>query len=65
MKEAAHTLKGAGANIGAVAAASLCADLERLESGRDLRKGPELLTRLEAELRLVEEALDRSLAAAP
>jgi PAS domain S-box-containing protein len=65
LKAAAHALKGAAANIGAVSAAALCTELELLESGRDLRRGPELLMRLEAELTLVEEALDRSLEAAP
>jgi CheY-like chemotaxis protein len=65
LKQAAHALRGAAANIGAVAAAALCAELELLESDRDLHRGLELLIRLEAELTLVEEVLGSSQAVGP
>lgn len=64
LKLVAHTLKGAAANIGATAAAALCAELELLQGNRGMRKGPELLTRLEAELALVSDALDREVGVA-
>jgi hypothetical protein len=51
--------------MGAVAAAALCSELELLERDRDLHRGLELLTRLEAELRLIEEELGRTLAVGP
>ncbi|MFW0772862.1 response regulator [Paenarthrobacter nitroguajacolicus] len=67
VEAAAHKLAGAAANIGAVGAAALCKDLERL--GRDA--GPELgsegellLSQLHTELARVDEALKRTLSEA-
>jgi PAS domain S-box-containing protein len=61
---AAHKLKGSAANIGAVGAVAICSELEEL--GRSHQGGgPELLARLEAELALVEKALDRALSLTP
>ncbi len=64
LEAAAHKLAGAAANIGAVGAAGLCKELERL--GRDA--GPELgstgallLDQLNTELAHVDEALERTL----
>ncbi|UVJ40431.1 response regulator [Arthrobacter sp. CJ23] len=58
LEQAAHKLKGAAANIGANRAARVCGELENGSASTD----PGLLTRLEAELALVDEALDRALA---
>ncbi|NWL32133.1 response regulator [Paenarthrobacter nitroguajacolicus] len=64
LEAAAHKLAGAAANIGAVGAAGLCKELERL--GRDA--GPELgstgallLDQLHTELARVDQALERTL----
>jgi two-component system sensor histidine kinase/response regulator len=62
--QAAHKLKGAAANIGANGAVAICQELEEL--GRAHKDGdPELLARLEAELALVEKALNRALLPTP
>lgn len=61
LRQAAHKLRGAAANIGATAAALLCAELEQ-SHGTD-RHG--LLTRLEAELVRVDQALERALSVNP
>lgn len=67
VEAAAHKLAGAAANIGAVGAAGLCKDLERL--GRDA--GPQLgadgallLGHLDTELTRVNQALERTLTGA-
>lgn len=58
LEQVAHKLKGAAANIGANRVAAVCGELERSSTAAD----PGLLTRLQAELALVEEALDQALA---
>ena len=65
LEQAAHTLKGAAANIGATTAAELCQQLERMGSNRDHHGGRDLVNRLEKELALVEAALDDALAVTP
>lgn len=68
VEEAAHKLAGAAANIGAVGAANLCRNLERLgrEAGPDFAvTGPGLLVELRAELARVDDALGRTLLGAP
>lgn len=65
LEQAAHTLKGAAANIGATTAAELCQELERMGRNRDPDGGRELITRLETELTLVDAALDAALAVTP
>ncbi|MDI2035721.1 hybrid sensor histidine kinase/response regulator [Paenarthrobacter nitroguajacolicus] len=64
VETAAHKLAGAAANIGAVGAAALCKDLERLghDGGTDLEvEGMRLLGQLTAELARVDHALERTL----
>ncbi|WP_231497222.1 PAS domain-containing hybrid sensor histidine kinase/response regulator [Arthrobacter sp. MA-N2] len=63
-RQVAHKLKGAAANIGAARASRMCADLER-SSSNGVPVDPALLARLETELALVEQALDRTLSVAP
>ncbi|MGX9899545.1 Hpt domain-containing protein [Arthrobacter sp. SA17] len=64
LERAAHKLKGAAANIGALGAVALCQQLE--EQGRAHQNGDaELLNQLEAELSLVDKALHDALAMAP
>ncbi|WP_427017594.1 response regulator [Pseudarthrobacter sp. P1] len=65
LARAAHKLKGAAANIGAAAAASICAELESLEHGAHPGSGTDLLDRLEAELGRVDTALELAMAVAP
>jgi CheY-like chemotaxis protein len=60
LKQAAHKLRGAAANIGANRVARLCEELEYSSAAVD----PVLLAQLEAELALVDEALDRALSGA-
>ncbi len=60
----AHKLKGAAASIGANRAAALCHQLELTAATPD-RSHPGLLTRLEAELALVDAALGYELAEKP
>ncbi len=61
LARAAHVLKGAAANIGAAAVVGLCKELE--EAGRNGTHdgGAQLLSRLEAELVLVDAELDAAL----
>ncbi|GAA4045058.1 hypothetical protein GCM10023063_34890 [Arthrobacter methylotrophus] len=63
-RQVAHKLKGAAANIGAARASRMCADMER-SSSNGVPVDPALLARLEAELALVEQALDRTLSVVP
>ena len=58
LAQAAHALKGAAANIGATAVASLCGELEDMERSGKLDGGPQLVSRLEAELVRVDFELD-------
>jgi two-component system sensor histidine kinase/response regulator len=58
---AAHVLKGAAANIGATAVAGLCQELEVMGRNGDHDDGPQLLSRLDAELALVDAELDEAL----
>ncbi|MDQ0679607.1 two-component system sensor histidine kinase/response regulator [Arthrobacter pascens] len=61
---AAHVLKGAAANIGATAVAGLCQELEGIGRNGNHDDGPQLVSRLEAELALVDAELDEALAVA-
>ncbi|MFE4196474.1 response regulator [Paenarthrobacter sp. NPDC056912] len=68
VEAAAHKLSGAAANIGALGAAGLCKDLERL--GADAgpgwaAQGSRTLARLQAELVQVDQELERTLLGAP
>jgi HPt (histidine-containing phosphotransfer) domain-containing protein len=54
---AAHSLKSSSANVGAVHLSALCAELERLGRGGDLRAVATLVTGVEEELVRVQEAL--------
>lgn len=62
--QAAHALKGAAANIGATAVATLCGELEQMGRSGKHDGGPELVSRLEAELVHVNFELDLALEAA-
>lgn len=62
-RQVAHKLKGAAANIGAARAARLCEEMER-SSSKVGAVDPGLLASLEAELALVDKALDRALSVA-
>ncbi|RAX44323.1 hybrid sensor histidine kinase/response regulator [Arthrobacter sp. AQ5-06] len=61
LEQAAHALKGAAANIGATAVASLCGELEDMGRGGTLDGGTQLVSRLEAELVRVNFELDLAL----
>ncbi|MCX2746987.1 PAS domain S-box protein [Arthrobacter sp. MI7-26] len=61
LEQAAHTLKGAAASIGATGAASLCQELEDLGRKGGGQSGTELLTRLLAELARVDKELENAL----
>jgi two-component system, sensor histidine kinase and response regulator len=64
LEEAAHKLKGAAANIGATRASSLCQQLER--RGRNPEPDDlDLLACLEAELEVVDKALQDELSVSP
>ena len=58
LAQAAHALKGAAANIGATAVASLCGELEAMGRSGKIDGGPQLVSRLEAELVRVDFELD-------
>lgn len=60
LKNVAHKLKGAAANIGAARAAELCGQLENFAS-TGTTGDPALLTLLEAELARVDRALEDAL----
>ncbi|MBT8159906.1 response regulator [Arthrobacter sp. GN70] len=62
-RQAAHKLKGSSANIGAVRAAKLCAEIER-SAATSHAVDPALLASLEDELALVDQALERALSVA-
>jgi two-component system sensor histidine kinase/response regulator len=61
LARAAHTLKGAAANIGAAGVAGLCQELEGMGRSGIHAGGPQLVSRLKAELALVEAELDAAL----
>ncbi len=61
LAQAAHALKGAAANIGATAVASLCGELEDLGRSGAIDGGPQLVSRLEVELVRVDFELDLAL----
>lgn len=61
LEQAAHTLKGSAASIGATGAASLCQELEDLGRNGGGQSGTELLTRLLAELARVDKELENAL----
>lgn len=62
-RQVAHKLKGAAANIGAARAARMCEELEH-SSSSGAPVDPALLAGLEAELGLVDEALDHAVSVA-
>ncbi|HEY8753063.1 MAG TPA: response regulator, partial [Arthrobacter sp.] len=64
LAQAAHALKGAAANIGATAVASLCGELEEMGRSGKLDGGLQLVSRLEGELVRVDFELDLALAVA-
>lgn len=57
VERAAHTVKGASANIGATRLAELCRELEALGRAAALGSGRELLERIETEFESVRHAL--------
>jgi CheY-like chemotaxis protein/HPt (histidine-containing phosphotransfer) domain-containing protein len=59
--QAAHALKGAAANIGATAVATLCGELEQMGRSGQHDGGSQLVSRLEAELLRVNFELDLAL----
>ncbi|HJV98617.1 MAG TPA: response regulator [Arthrobacter sp.] len=59
--QAAHALKGAAANIGATAVATLCGELEEMGRNGKHDDGPQLVGRLEDELVRVNFELDLAL----
>ena len=61
LAQAAHALKGAAANIGATAVAALCGELEEMGRSGMHDGGPQLVSRLEAELVKVNFELDLAL----
>lgn len=61
LAQAAHALKGAAANIGATAVATLCGELEEMGRSGKHDGGPQLVSRLEAELVQVNFELDLAL----
>lgn len=61
LAQAAHALKGAAANIGATAVSSLCGELDVLGRSGTLDGGPQLVSRLEAELVRVDFELGLAL----
>ncbi|MHC6219646.1 hybrid sensor histidine kinase/response regulator [Arthrobacter sp. MMS24-S77] len=63
-RQVAHKLKGSAANIGAARAARMCEEMEHSSAdGAPVDRA--LLASLEAELALVDKALDHALAVAP
>ncbi|WP_285244673.1 response regulator [Pseudarthrobacter sp. fls2-241-R2A-127] len=65
LAQAAHALKGASANIGAITAADLCGELEAMGSNGNHGHARQLVSRLEEELAHVNIELDRALDGAP
>jgi two-component system sensor histidine kinase/response regulator len=61
LAQAAHALKGAAANIGATAVASLCGELEEMGRSGKLDGGPQLVSLLEVELVRVNFEIDLAL----
>ncbi|MET3163809.1 UNVERIFIED_ORG: PAS domain S-box-containing protein [Arthrobacter sp. UYEF10] len=61
LAQVAHALKGAAANIGATAVASLCGKLEDMGRNGKLDGGPQLVSRLEVELMRVDFELNLAL----
>jgi HPt (histidine-containing phosphotransfer) domain-containing protein len=61
LRYAAHTLQSSSANLGALALASLCKDLEITSKTGNVTHAIEILPTLEAEYRAVREALSAEL----
>lgn len=57
LRRSVHSLKGASSNIGAVALAGLCKDLESLASEGRSEAVPEALARVRSELGEVQDAV--------
>jgi CheY-like chemotaxis protein len=64
LRDTAHELKGASANIGANRVATLCGELERAARVKEFGPADKILSQLEAELRRAQAAL-QSYAGAP
>ena len=58
LERAAHTLKSASANVGAVAFSRLCFELEKSARNADLDAAPSLVARAEAQFLRVRGALE-------
>ena len=56
--DAAHTLKGASANIGALRLTDLCYELQEACRHQKIAKQAELINRIEAELRAVQQEIN-------
>jgi HPt (histidine-containing phosphotransfer) domain-containing protein len=65
LKRAAHTLKGAASNFGAVAVVDIARDLEMMGREGNLTGAPAVCGRLEQTLRAFEDGLARFVAALP
>lgn len=61
MREAAHSLKGSAANMGAEPLRALCAQLESLSKAGTVQDAPALLARIETEFVQVSDILKHSL----
>ncbi|HUQ93863.1 MAG TPA: response regulator [Bryobacteraceae bacterium] len=59
LAQAAHSLKGSSASMGARGMAAICAELEKIGRAEDLGPAPNLLTRLESEFQRVSAAFLR------
>lgn len=57
LRRSAHSLKGASGNVGAIALADLCADLETLAGRGDAEHVAAMLDRVRDELREVQDAV--------
>jgi two-component system, sensor histidine kinase and response regulator len=65
LKRAAHTLKGAASNFGAIAVVDAARDLETMGREGNLADAPAVCGRLEESLRVFEDGLARFVASLP
>jgi HPt (histidine-containing phosphotransfer) domain-containing protein len=65
LAQAAHAPRGAAANNGATAVATLCGELEEMGRSGKHDGGPHLISRLEAALVLADAELDAALEVTP
>jgi len=61
MRQVAHSVKGAAANMGAEPLRALCSQMETLSNGGAVQDAPALLTRIESEFAQVSDFLRRYL----